>query len=94
MILAEPLRNAHGSLIMDKGTVLTETFASRLAQRGISTVRVEKASPTEKNNSVLHTNDVQAITLEKLFEGKIVNNYMKMIYDALIKNRELNGGRQ
>ena len=93
MVLAEPLKNAHGSLLLGKGTSLTEVFAARLAQRGVVTVCVEgEPEAAEENVSAIHASDIQTVPLEKLFEDKIVNNSMKMIYEALIRNKE-SGGR-
>ena len=93
MVLAEPLETIHGSLILDKGTVLTEAFAARLAARGIQTVFVEGESE-EKNISKLQTSQVsesQEVTLEKLFKGKIVNDSMNIIYEALVRYKNSNG---
>ncbi|MCL1966643.1 MAG: hypothetical protein FWF67_02040 [Fibromonadales bacterium] len=93
MVLAEPLENMHGSLILDKGTVLTEAFAARLAARGIQTVCIEGESE-EKNISKLQTSQAsgsQEITLDKLFKGKIVNNSMNIIYEALARYKNSNG---
>jgi len=93
MVLAEPLKNVHGSLILDKGAVLTESLAARLATRGIQTVCVE-GKQEEKNLSKLQTaqaSGFQEITLEKLFNGKIVNDSMNIIYEALIRYKKSNG---
>jgi len=92
MVLAEPLQNIHGSLILDKGTVLTEAFAARLAARGIQTVFVEGESeekPSSKFQAV-QTGEFQEITLEKLFNGKIVNDSMHIIYEALVRYKNSN----
>jgi len=92
MVLAEPLQNMHGSLILDKGAVLTEAFAARLAARGIQTVCVEGES-AEKNTSKLQTsqaNGFQEITLDRLFKEKIVNNSMNIIYEALVRYKNSN----
>jgi hypothetical protein len=92
MILAEPLKNAHGGLLLGKGTTLTEAFAVRLSQRGIVMVCVEGEPETEEENvSKIYASDIQTVPLEKLFEEKIVNYSMKVIYEALIKNRESSG---
>jgi hypothetical protein len=93
MVLAEPLENIHGSLILDKGVVLTESFAARLATRGIQTVCVE-GEPEEKNASKLQASQAsgfQEITLERLFKGKIVNDSMNIIYEALVRYKNSNG---
>jgi len=93
MVLAAPLQNVHGNLIMDKGTVLSEAFAARLAARGIQTVFVE-GEPEEKNISksqVSQVNGYQEITLEKLFKGKIVNDSMNTVYEALVRYKNSNG---
>jgi len=93
MVLAEPLENIHGSLILDKGTVLTEAFAARLAARGIQTVCIE-GEQKEKNISKLQTSQTggsQDITLDRLFKGKIVNNSMNIIYEALVRYKNSNG---
>jgi len=92
MVLAEPLENAHGSLILDKGTVLTEAFAARLAARGIQTVCIEGESEG-KNISKMQTSQAsgfQEIALDKLFKGKIVNNSMNIIYEALVRYKNSN----
>ncbi|MDR3001234.1 MAG: hypothetical protein LBU89_08220 [Fibromonadaceae bacterium] len=89
MILAEPLKNAHGGLLLEKGTALTAAFAARLAQRGISTVIVEgEPEPGEEGIAVVQAAEIPKISLEELFDGKIVNNSMQIIYEALIRNRE------
>jgi len=93
MVLAEPLENAHGSIILDKGTVLSEAFAARLAARGIQTVCVE-GEPEEEKISKLQASQVsgfQEVTLEKLFKGKIVNDSMNIIYEALVRYKNSNG---
>jgi len=93
MVLAEPLQNMHGSLILDKGAVLTEAFAARLAARGIQNVCVEGESE-EKNTSKMQTTQAsgfQEMTLEKLFKDKIVNNTMSIIYEALVRYKNSNG---
>jgi hypothetical protein len=93
MVLAAPLQNIHGNLIMDKGTVLSEAFAARLAARGIQTVFIEGESE-EKNISKSQVSQVsgfQEITLETLFKGKIVNDSMNIIYEALVRYKNSNG---
>jgi hypothetical protein len=93
MVLAAPLQNVHGNLIMDKGTVLSEAFAARLAARGIQTVFIE-GELEEKNISqsqVSQVSSFQEITLEKLFKGKIVNDSMNIIYEALVRYKNSNG---
>jgi len=93
MVLAEPLQNSHGSLILDKGTVLTESFAARLAARGIQTLYIE-GEPEGKNVSKSQASQAggfQDITLEKLFNGKIVNDSMNIIYEALVRYKKSNG---
>jgi len=93
MVLAEPLKNAHGGLLLEQGTLLTETFAARLAQRGISSVCVEgDPEPGEEIIATAQVAEIQKIPLEKLFEGRIVNNSMQMIYEALIRFRDSNVG--
>jgi len=93
MVLAEPLLNIHGSLILEKGTVLTEAFAARLAARGIETVSVEGESEEKTVSKVqtTQTSGFQEITLEKLFNGKIVNDSMNIIYEALVRHKNSNG---
>jgi molybdopterin biosynthesis enzyme len=93
MVLAEPLENAHGSLLLGKGAVLTEAFAARLAAKGIQTVCVEGELEKEDISElpVSQANEVQKATLKKLFEGKIVNDSMYMIYNALVRHKNLNG---
>ncbi|MCL2100880.1 MAG: hypothetical protein FWH22_04125 [Fibromonadales bacterium] len=92
MILAEPLKNAHGGLLLEKGTALTIAFATRLAQRGISMVCVEgEPEPGEESVSVIQAADIKKIPLEELFDGKVANKSMQIIYEALIRNRESNG---
>ena len=89
MILAEPLKNAHGGLLLDKGTSLSAAFAARLALRGIASVRIEGDEGEEEEVvSSVHVSDAQNIPLEKLFENKMVNNSMKMIYNAISKYKE------
>jgi hypothetical protein len=92
MVLAEPLKNAHGVLILEKGTALTEAFAGRLARMGVFTVCVEGEQVGAKEN-VLETqsSEIQKIPLEKLFEGKIENDFMLEIYNALLRHRESSG---
>jgi len=91
MILAEPLVNAHGSLLLEKGAVLTEAFAARLAQRSIRTVWIEGELEEKSISTINEAPEIQKILLEKLFEGKIVNDSMHIIYEALIRHRNKNG---
>jgi len=89
MVLAEPLKNAHGGLLLDKGTAVSEAFAARLAQRGITTLCVEGEPEIEDEAIAAATFvEVQRISLEDLFDGKIENNSMYMVYEALLKRRE------
>jgi len=93
MVLAEPLTNAHGGIVLGKGTVLTEAFANRLARMGFTTICVEGEQTEAKENvSDTQTSDIQKMPLEKLFEGKIGSDFMLEIYNALLRYRELNGG--
>jgi hypothetical protein len=87
MVLAEPVMNARGSLLMDKGTVLREAFIARLTQWGIPVVCVEGHSEEGESVSAVQEIDKQKIPLEKLFDGKIVNDSMQMIYEALTRHR-------
>ena len=92
MVLAEPLKNAHGGLLLEKGALLTESFAARLAQRGFSSLCVEgDPEPGEEITSAAQVAEIKKIPLEELFNGKIVNNSMQIIYDALIRLRDSNG---
>jgi len=92
MVLAEPLTNAHGGIVLGKGTVLTEAFASRLARMGFSSICVEGEELAEaKENTPAQVNETQKIPLEKLFEGKIKNDFMQEIYNALLRYRESSG---
>ena len=89
MVLAEPLKNSHGGQLLDKGTALSEAFAVRLAQRGITTICVEgEPEPEDEVAVVPQVSDVQQISLEDLFDGKIVNKSMYTLYEALLKRRE------
>jgi len=93
MVLAEPLKNAHGGMLLDKGTTISEVFAARLAQRGITTVCVEgESEPEDEVATVAQVSDIQQIPLEDLFDGKIVNKPMYTIYEALLQLREQNDG--
>jgi molybdopterin biosynthesis enzyme len=93
MVLAEPVVNARGSLLMDKGTALREAFIARLTQWGIPIVCVEgRPQEGESVSTVQESSEMQKIPLEKLFEGKIVNDSMQIIYDALTRHRNQNGG--
>ncbi|MCL2208082.1 MAG: hypothetical protein FWB90_08345 [Fibromonadales bacterium] len=88
MVLAEPLKNLHGGLLLEKGTALTVSFAARLAQRGISTVCVEgEPEPGEETTSTVQFAEIEKIPLEELFKGKIVNKSMHIIYEALARLR-------
>jgi hypothetical protein len=91
MVLSEPITNARGGVLWAKGTVLTKAFAARLASRGILTVCIEGDEIEEETASVAQTAEVSKIPLEKLFENKITNDAMRIIYEALIKHRGLNG---
>jgi len=89
MVLAEPLKNAHGGLLLDKGTTISEAFAGRLAQRGITTLCV--VGEPESGDEVVAVApfvEVRRVSLEDLFDGKIENKSMYMIYEALLKRRE------
>ncbi|MCL1957100.1 MAG: hypothetical protein FWF63_07235 [Fibromonadales bacterium] len=92
MILAEPLKNAHGGVVLGKGTVLTEAFATRLARMGFYSVYVEgEQGETKEDISGAQAGDIQKIPLEKLFEGKLDSDFMQEIYKALLRYRESNG---
>jgi hypothetical protein len=91
MILQEALKSPAGVVLMGEGTVLRESFAPRLAQRGISIVCVE-GEPDGESLSAKYYNENQKVALEKMFEGKMENNKsMKIIYEALIRNRNSSG---
>jgi hypothetical protein len=93
MVLAEPLKNAHGGIVLGKGTVLTEDFANRLARMGFFTVYVEgEQAEAKENTSDAQASDIQKIPMEKLFEGKIESEFMQEIYKALLRHRESSGG--
>jgi hypothetical protein len=87
MILAEPLKSDRGNILLEKGTALTETFSIRLAQRGIDTVCVEGEPESEEEMALPKAQvvEIQKIPLEKLFDNKIVNNSMQIIYEGLKK---------
>ena len=91
MILAEPLKNAHGGIVLGKGTVLTEAFASRLSRMGFYSVCVEGEQAEATENASEQAGDIQKIPLEKLFEGKIESDFMKEIYNALLRYKESSG---
>jgi len=92
MILAEPLKNAHGGIVLGKGTVLTEAFANRLLRMGFNSLFVEGDQVEAKGNaSDAQTDDIQKIPMEKLFEGKLDSEFMQDIYKALQRHRELSG---
>jgi hypothetical protein len=91
MILAEPLKNAHGGIVLGKGTVLTEAFASRLSRMGFYSVYVEGEQTEATENTSEQAGDIQKIPLEKLFEGKTESDFMKEIYNALLRFRESSG---
>jgi hypothetical protein len=93
MILAEPLKNAHGGIVLGKGTVLTETFANRLSRMGFFSVYVEgEQTEAKENTSDAQAGDIQKMPLEKLFEGKLDSEFMQEIYKALLRYRESSGG--
>jgi hypothetical protein len=92
MVLAEPIKNARGSLLMDKGAILHKAFVARLIQWGLSTVCVEGEPEEGESVSAAQTNEMPQIPLEELFEGKTVNNSMRIIYNALVRYRKENGG--
>jgi len=87
MVLAEPITNTRGGLIMDKGTTLREAFIARLTQWGISTICVEGKPEEGESVSSVQANENERIPLEKLFEGKLVNDTMHIIYEVLTKHR-------
>jgi len=93
MILAEPLKNAHGGIVLGKGTVLTEAFASRLSRMGFNSLCVE-GNPVEAKGTAsdAQADDIQKIPMEKLFEGKLDSEFMQEIYGALLRYRETSGG--
>jgi len=93
MVLAEPLKNAHGGLLLEKGVSLTEALAARLSRLGVSRVCIEgDPEPGEENASIAQSSELHKIPLEKLFDGKIVNNSMQKIYEALVRLKESEGG--
>jgi len=92
MILAEPLKNAHGGVVLGKGTLLTETLATRLSRMGFYSVYVEGEQGEAKEDTVdAQAGDIQKIPLEKLFEGKLDVDFMQEIYKALLRYRESSG---
>jgi len=92
MILAEPLKNAHGGIVLGKGAILTEAFASRLARMGFYSVYVEGEPIESKDNaSGVQANDIQKVPLEKIFDKKLENEFMQEIYKALLRYRESRG---
>jgi hypothetical protein len=91
MVLAEPLKSAHGVLILDRGVTLTESFAGRLARMGVFTVCVEGEQVEKESVLEAQVSEIQKIPLEKLFEGKIENDFMQEIYSALLRYRESGG---
>jgi len=91
MILAEPLKNAHGGIVLGKGTVLTEAFANRLSRMGFYSVCVEGEQTETAENASEQAGDIQRIPLEKLFEGKIESDFMKEIYNALLRYKQSSG---
>jgi len=92
MILAEHLKNAHGGIVLGKGTILTEAFASRLARMGFYTVYVEGEQVESKENTAdAQAGDIQKMPLEKLFEKKLDSEFMQEIYNALLRHRESSG---
>jgi hypothetical protein len=92
MVLAEPLKNAHGGIVLGKGATLTEAFANRLARMGFYSVYVEgEYGEAKEDASDAQANDIQKTPLEKLFEGKIESDFMQEIYNALLRHRESNG---
>jgi hypothetical protein len=90
MVLAEPLESSAGVILMDKGIELKESFAPRLAQRGILIVCVE-GEPGLEDIAEEHFNNSEKIPLEILFERKLVNAPMKTIYEALARHRNASG---
>jgi len=90
MVLAEPLTSSVGVVLMGEGTVLRQSFAPRLAQRGIDTVCIE-GEPDSEDIVEEHVSGAQKMPLEALFEKKLVNNSMKTIYEALVRHRKSNG---
>jgi hypothetical protein len=92
MVLAEPITNARGSLLMDKGTALREAFIARLVQWGISAICVEGEPEEGESVSAVQASEIPKIPLEELFDGKTANNSMRIIYEALIRHRNANGG--
>jgi len=92
MVLAESLKNAHGGIVLGKGTILTEAFATRLARMGFYTVCVEGEQIEAKDNTDdAQAGDIQRIPLEKLFEKKLDSEFMMEIYKALLRYRESSG---
>jgi len=93
MVLAEPLKNAHGGILLEKGVALTEVLAARLSRLGVSRVCIEGDPESgEGNVSIAQSSQIQKIPLEKLFDGKIVNSSMQKIYDALMRCKEHDDG--
>jgi len=91
MILAEPLKNAHGGIVLGKGTVLTEAFASRLSRMGFFSLYVEGEQEESVESESTQANDLQKVPLEKLFEKKLDSDFMQEIYKALLRYRESSG---
>ncbi|MDR2582636.1 MAG: hypothetical protein LBC75_04055 [Fibromonadaceae bacterium] len=92
MILAEPLKNAHGGIVLGKGTLLTEAFATRLARMGFYSVYVEGELGEAKEDTLgAQAGDIQKIPFEKLFEGKLDSDFMQEIFKALLRYRESSG---
>lgn len=92
MVLAKPLVNAKGSILIQKGTTLRAAFISRLIQSKVTEVYIEgEGEEKEEIAPTAQISKVQKIPLEKLFENRIVNKSMQIIYNALEKYEETSG---
>jgi hypothetical protein len=86
MILAQPVSGPGGNVLIGKGSVLKGSLGSRLSGWGVDSLWIEsEESETSIEQTVPHLPSVKE-RIDRIFEGRLVNPAMKMIYHAIQKH--------
>jgi hypothetical protein len=91
MVLAEPLLSASGSVLMGKGAKLRKSLAPRFVAWGVTSLSIE-GEPTVEEFSRGAGKWTLSTPPEKLFEGRLVNEPMNLVYNAILRMQAKNAG--
>ncbi len=86
MVLAKPLTGSSGNVLMGKGIALKASIVPRLAAWGVTSVMIEGEPGPDEVAQAMGENPINA-TLDKIFEGKLVNRPMEIIFQSLQRYR-------